>query len=276
MDRTRSHLDQAKSSSGGKKAVATKSSSQEKEAVIHRWKQILVLALFGSGSASLLARLILRGFNQFLDSPPEIFDQPQVILVPLLYLTITLFMWSLMGIVPLKIGHIRRSLRYPSTWAGAGLGIILLTVAVLIASAWGFPLFLCGYSFGDWALSLLFFVPAIILAAYIRSRESRAECDLLPMQSKDGDTAQKALFEMSHDPEAILRWVEEEAPIRDRHQDALGAYPIARRLARLLRSPLGQDVSIGLCGAYGSGKSSIIHMLESELTVSSDPEVPDI
>jgi KAP family P-loop domain len=238
--------------------------------------EIIYQAVFAVFCAGLLAYLILPRYKRFLDDYSEIF-RAQFIFAYIVFFTLTtIIIRSIMGIIPLKAAHLRSSLRYPATWVGAGLGTVFVIVVAVIANESAIPCFLSSYSLGDWADSLAIFILAIVLAASVHSIQSKARHDLRLAQPDDDTIANVGLSQIAGDPLALLAWIEQEAPIVNRRQDLLGGYPIARRLAKLLRSPVGQDVSIGLCGAYGSGKSSIIQMLERELAKPAARNSPNV
>lgn len=68
------------------------------------------------------------------------------------------------------------------------------------------------------------------------------------------------LLAMTKNEELLKEWLEEEKPIKHPSQDAFGMAGMARRIARILRErPLK---AIAVLGGYGSGKSSILNMVD--------------
>lgn len=65
------------------------------------------------------------------------------------------------------------------------------------------------------------------------------------------------------DPEKLLQWVERESPIDIPSQDLFGLNPIAKRITRILINQ--KTRTIGVVGPYGSGKSSLINLVEHYL-----------
>src|SRR5262249_21165005 len=69
-------------------------------------------------------------------------------------------------------------------------------------------------------------------------------------------------------------WLRAESPAED---DLLNRRLIAKRCARRLLTPFGKgDVTIGLVGGFGSGKSSIIRWLREELNAARVPGAPEV
>jgi len=62
------------------------------------------------------------------------------------------------------------------------------------------------------------------------------------------------------DPRVLEDWLRSDQPIQTPDQDLLGTASIARRIAQILRTtPLN---TVGLTGPYGSGKSSVLRLVE--------------
>ena len=58
-----------------------------------------------------------------------------------------------------------------------------------------------------------------------------------------------------------------DTPIKVREQDLIGSAPFAERLADILKSAAGPEpLVIGLYGPWGSGKTSVINLVENALS----------
>lgn len=58
-----------------------------------------------------------------------------------------------------------------------------------------------------------------------------------------------------------------DTPIKAREQDLIGRTPFAERLADILKSAAGpESLVIGLYGPWGSGKTSVINLVENALS----------
>src|ERR1700722_1160242 len=56
-----------------------------------------------------------------------------------------------------------------------------------------------------------------------------------------------------------------DVPVSDPKQDQLGRSPFAKALAKTITSMKGQDSFVfGLCGPWGSGKSSVLNLVNAE------------
>jgi hypothetical protein len=102
----------------------------------------------------------------------------------------------------------------------------------------------------------LFPIPAIILGAiadWIRTAIRRRQ-KKVPLQPTSLANLSDAAFRA---------WAEREEPIADASQDFFGNARVARRIADQLRAE--REVTIGLIGSFGTGKSSLIRLLRNEL-----------
>lgn len=62
-----------------------------------------------------------------------------------------------------------------------------------------------------------------------------------------------------------------DTPIKAREQDLIGRTPFAERLADILKSAAGpESLVIGLYGPWGSGKTSVINLVENALSRKDD------
>lgn len=62
-----------------------------------------------------------------------------------------------------------------------------------------------------------------------------------------------------------------DTPIKAREQDLIGRIPFAERLADILKSAAGpESLVIGLYGPWGSGKTSVINLVENALSRKDD------
>ena len=62
-----------------------------------------------------------------------------------------------------------------------------------------------------------------------------------------------------------------DTPIKAREQDLIGRIPFTERLADILKSAAGpESLVIGLYGPWGSGKTSVINLVENALSRKDD------
>ncbi|MDH5572950.1 MAG: KAP family NTPase [Gammaproteobacteria bacterium] len=64
-------------------------------------------------------------------------------------------------------------------------------------------------------------------------------------------------------PEALFSWIGREEPIVFEQQDLFNIYPIASRIASFFFD--NKLISVGIVGPYGSGKSSLLNLLERKI-----------
>ena len=68
-----------------------------------------------------------------------------------------------------------------------------------------------------------------------------------------------------------------DTPIKDSERDLIGRAPFAERLADILKSVAGpESLVIGLYGSWGSGKTSVINLVENELSRKDDDGKADV
>jgi hypothetical protein len=74
-----------------------------------------------------------------------------------------------------------------------------------------------------------------------------------------------AIARMGRDAEASAGGLRSELPLVDSRDDRFNRVAVARRLARLLNRQFGHDIGIAITGAFGSGKTTLVNFVESEL-----------
>jgi KAP family P-loop domain len=167
-------------------------------------------------------------------------------------LFIALLIASVLKMSPCKLGQFRSIHRYPPTW----LAIFVATTIVCVmdqAGVIGPP----GYRASVWEWTGLG-GSALVLVTLSRWI-SPPSSDRPTMRSGSATGAQTTL---PRDWSEIEQWVRTESPATD---DLLNRRYIARRIARHLLTPFGEDRTIGLIGAFGTGKTSIVQWVEKEL-----------
>lgn len=104
-----------------------------------------------------------------------------------------------------------------------------------------------------------------------KSDQTRSECvseddqmeTMKPEHCEDDATPKASDTELPTDFPALREWVFDDREITRPDQDRFGGYPIAKRIARRLKED--ENASIALVGPRGSGKTSIMKMVEYEL-----------
>ena len=86
-------------------------------------------------------------------------------------------------------------------------------------------------------------------------------------ETSRGDDTYSPLLDINT-PEALFAWLDEEKPVESPNQDRFGAAQPARRICRhLLDTPLK---TIGILGEFGSGKSTVLKLVEYYLAYPED------
>src|SRR5262245_37824151 len=70
--------------------------------------------------------------------------------------------------------------------------------------------------------------------------------------------------DIATNPEALLAWIDTTRPVERTEDDWFGATPIASRFAERVLRELHQPCTIGLRGAYGSGKSTVVRLMREQ------------
>ena len=77
---------------------------------------------------------------------------------------------------------------------------------------------------------------------------------------KQLEKSTETFSDISHNPEKLILWLEEEKPINEPKEDIYQMSPLARKISIQLLQP--KIETIALVGEYGSGKSSILNMVD--------------
>jgi energy-coupling factor transporter transmembrane protein EcfT len=148
--------------------------------------------------------------------------------------------------------HLLRLVRYPPVWVAGIIGSILYLLItqhnIELLGKIGvkeFFLLISPILFGV--------IIATLLSALFghKSRRLSNQSDSLNYQS---------FGNIVKDPKQLLLWIEDESPIWNPHQDLFGLARIARRISNILLARYTKTV--GVVGTYGSGKSSLLNIVE--------------
>lgn len=184
---------------------------------------------------------------------------PSWVRFPIISLLVAII-WS----VIVKLGGFRLSdilsitfVRYPPVWFFGILGTILY---LLFLSNYRTELF-NGFDLAN-PLSLVASILLGIIIASLLNMQSLKYRDKFHKHTKRD--SEGANFEsITSDPEKLIKWVERESPIDEPSQDLFGLNLIAKRVTRILINQ--KTRTIGVVGSYGSGKSSLINLVEHYL-----------
>ena len=149
-----------------------------------------------------------------------------------------------------------RLIRYPPTWlAGVTGAFIYLLITQDNTESVGriglkdFLLLIC------WSPILLGVIIATVLSilfGHQRRRFSNKPNDSVHHQSSET---------LIDDPHQLYLWIEDESPIYFPFHDLFGLARISRRIANILLKKYTRTV--GIVGTYGSGKTSLLNIVES-------------
>jgi len=148
---------------------------------------------------------------------------------------------------------------YPPIWFFVVIGAVfyLLAIRFLYNGAQSNRTFLqLPYLLWDTATLLFGLIAVVAWDNILLERRPR----LQQQKSAPTNDEPRDLPGLLKDPEALIRWLQKEKPIEYPSDDVFGLAVVARRITRILREkPLK---TIGLVGAYGCGKTSILNLVE--------------
>jgi len=146
-------------------------------------------------------------------------------------------------------------IRYPPTWVAGIIGAYIYLLITQdkneLVGKVGLKDFLLLIS---WSPISLGFIIAIVLS-FLFGHENRRlsnKLDYSPHEQSSGT--------LINDPHQLSLWIEAESPIHFPFQDLFGLAPISRRIANILLKKFTRTV--GIVGTYGSGKTSLLNIVE--------------
>lgn len=233
---------------------------------VGRWFDILVMSLIGVVAWSLLRNCVSAFFlvtmkHAFLtwgESPDSLLWSMSFLEMPVCVwafgvayvLLSAVLAWFLIRAGGLAIGHFRTIAYYPPTWVAA-IPTVLVEVSLLRDAR--FPIWHCLVGIGLLVLG--------VAIAILASRDWRRHTTFrMPVNVP---SRQDAIRQLTKSPSELLRWLEEDLPVADPSQDLFGAFQVATRISRSLRSL--HAPTICLEGAWGSGKTTAMKLLEGVL-----------
>lgn len=228
---------------------------------IRRWLLVLLWgAVLGFGLVFLPhLRRALAGALTHVDPATKV---PDGMLAPgaatLLFWTgwWALVAWLLHGLLGVRWAHFRHWRRHPPL-ALAGFVAITASLPLKLVRP-GYP---WSHGFTWWWLGHLFaytavlFTPMPLLAWWREQAEGR---DTRPASSQTSPLPERTLSAM--DAEELTAWLHREDPLTDAADDLFGFARRAPRVLAALRAERPQTV--GLTGPFGSGKTSLVNLVE--------------
>jgi hypothetical protein len=227
-------------------------------AILARWWWLLQLGVLGALTLVALAPFDLLSGRVDAIGRPENYPWWLAgflqLLVPAVLLLVALPALRL-GATPLRLWW-----QYPPLWIavvlglslGAGVLRLVRSPAPTVPATMAHPEWL-------WAAAVGLMLLAVLRRAWT-SRSARAGNDEVPIT-------------LETDWNALARWSAREGPVAAGHPDLFGGRPVARRIARLLSQPWGEDCGVALLGPFGSGKSSVLGWVKRELATGMNPRV---
>ena len=175
------------------------------------------------------------------------------------YLVVFLIAGMLWTIV-IRLGGFRFSdvkptnfFRYPATWIfGIVSAIVYLIVTVKFNKIYRGDVTI---AINDLTLSLGAIIVGFVLAGIVNIGYTRSK-----LQPESFLMTTPNIDNISHDQRLLFQWLDVEEPIIHPSQDLFSLSQVAKRIARTLRSYRLR--SVGIIGRYGSGKSSLLNLVE--------------
>jgi hypothetical protein len=221
---------------------------------VRRWFDIAVLGGIGAIAvwpASLTTnhiRWLFEGISQL----------PSWLACVCILFVLTLILYPLVAFMRTSWRHFSFPLQYPALWY-APLLSVLLVIAIEIAYDCG-P----GYSTSDWLLAAIIFPICVTAAILCRPKAVEPNEPIQPSESSSHTSMNRDLSNLR----TMLGWISTERPVDTPNQDRLDYSVIAMRVAnKLLSSDREKELaSVGLIGPYGCGKTTLLNLIERELT----------
>lgn len=221
-----------------------------KKITFDRWLDIIILAT--------IACLIYFLLSLFLEPYASVFiTKIGIYPISFLWLIYSLIL-SILLLPVVRYGgfSVKSFLKYPPFWLAALIDLIII---------WLFQQH--NSNFSNWyvnrhAIKDLLWTFSIGLTGFFLSV---GYYKLIKYIKKKGQRVSEQFTEeiFTDDINSLLQWIEEEKPIETPFQDRLNTKVIADRIAEVLsKSPL---ITISVVGGYGTGKSSILKMVQNYL-----------
>jgi hypothetical protein len=177
------------------------------------------------------------------------------------FLMVTLIagvLWlSLIHLGGFHVKHFRisRLVRYPPTWVAGIIGTfvyLVITQDKALIGEFGLKEF---FLLIVWKSPILLgFTIATVLSILFGHRSKRLS------NKASFSPHDQAFGSIANDPHQLLLWIEDESPIYSPNQDLFGLTRISRRISNIL---LGKNTrTVGIVGTYGSGKTSLLNIVE--------------
>lgn len=147
--------------------------------------------------------------------------------------------------------------RFPPIWLFGILGTIAYTWIISFNKDNAFD-----YSLNDLKTDAIYFssIPVGFICVSFLNRFLGTGKQKYLMSKDAVYSPQESFDSIINDPERFFAWIEKETPIKSPHQDLFGLSIIARRMSRIL---INENLkTIGVVGAYGCGKTSLLNIVE--------------
>lgn len=225
---------------------------------MRRWIDILILAACLMVLGWIFQVLLLDALQKWISHSSAWVSLPGY--------AATLFIVAALSIALIRLGalgvrfRVKTMLRYPPFWFSAIIVFILVGVLVIYRE---------GVDASNLITSNLSHLAIIIVVVFLGVSLGFVYHGLEVLRSSSKplrESATEHTYRARHifDNDAdLLAWVLEESPIRHPNQDIFDRATPALRIARLLGEKAPS--SIGIVGPYGSGKSSLVNLVEHYL-----------
>jgi len=224
---------------------------------IKRWGYLILLSFI-----SLLIVIIIQPvINPIPDGIGTILGKYHQIIIILFIIMI----FALIGFTFFALGGFRArdfishtTLRYPPAYLSVFIGIALYYFILISLFRYRSDEIL--YSkFLHYRIELIIAIcMGLLITIIISLIRGTSEKQIGKKENKELSFKHNNIEEM--DDKDLIQWIKEETPIKSPDKDLFDRAQIARRITRILKeSPLK---TIGILGSYGSGKSSIVKMVQ--------------
>lgn len=227
--------------------IDLQSQMSRKKIIMARWLDIVTLAIVACLIYFLLEPFTEPRISKFI----AIIGFYPISILWLIYSLILSILW--LPVVRYGGFSLRGLLKYPPFWLAAVIDLLII---------WLFQYYTSKSSSWVTSIEAQFWIFSIALAGTIVSVGYYKIIKYIYEKDKnDSEQVTEKIF--ADDIESLLQWIEKEKPIEKPFQDRLNTKVIADRIAKVLsKSPL---ITISVVGGYGTGKSSILKMVQNYL-----------
>ncbi len=232
--------------------------------IIGRWLQIVIYTIVGVIISVIFFQYGSFLFDRYKQNLPDL-NYYELIIV--YYCPLIIVILIINQISKVKFSHFRHVLTYPPFIISIPSALLITPLFTRFTSL-GYDKFNPTY-LGVFVISLLYIIIFIIQQLTLRRIRDLNNIVSIPSPSIDINLQTSNLHEISDNQ--ILNWIEIEEPINSLDQDLFQFIERANHVHETISK--GIDKTVAIIGKYGSGKSSLIELIER---ISKKNQIPNL